>query len=32
MAPYFKPQHFEPTFAHGLELLLEGMARQRKKT
>ncbi|GAB2176413.1 TetR/AcrR family transcriptional regulator [Dongia sp. agr-C8] len=31
VAPYFKPQHFEPTFAQGLELLLDGMARLRKK-
>jgi AcrR family transcriptional regulator len=31
VAPYFKPQHFEPTFAHGLELLLDGMVRMRKK-
>jgi AcrR family transcriptional regulator len=31
VAPYFKPQHFEQTFASGLELLLEGMARIRKK-
>jgi AcrR family transcriptional regulator len=31
VASYFKPQHFEQTFAQGLELLLEGMARLRKK-
>jgi len=31
VAPYFTPQHFEPTFAQGLELLLEGMARLRRK-
>jgi len=31
VAAYFKPQHFEQTFAHGLELLLESMARLRKK-
>ncbi|WP_395017192.1 TetR/AcrR family transcriptional regulator [Dongia sp.] len=31
VAPYFKPQHFEPTFAQGLDLLLDGIARLRKK-
>jgi AcrR family transcriptional regulator len=31
VAPYFKPQHFEPTFAQGLELLLDSIARLRKK-
>jgi AcrR family transcriptional regulator len=31
VAAYFKPQHFEQTFAQGLELLLDGMARMRKK-
>jgi AcrR family transcriptional regulator len=32
VAAYFKPQYFERTFAQGLELLLDGMARMRKKT
>lgn len=30
VAPYFQPQHFEQTFARGLELLLDGMVRMRK--
>jgi AcrR family transcriptional regulator len=30
VAPYFKPQHFEQTFADGLEMLLAGMVRLRK--
>jgi AcrR family transcriptional regulator len=32
VAPYFKPLHFEQTFAQGLELLLDSIARLRKKT
>ena len=31
VAPYFKPQHFEQTFAAGLEMLLTDMVRLRKK-
>jgi AcrR family transcriptional regulator len=31
VAPYFKPQHFEQTFARGIDLFLEGMARLRKE-
>jgi AcrR family transcriptional regulator len=31
VAAYFKPQHFEPTFAQGLELLLQGIERLRTK-
>lgn len=30
VAPYFKSEHFERTFADGLELLLEGIVRLRK--
>jgi AcrR family transcriptional regulator len=30
VALYFKPEHFESTFAQGLELLLDGVARLRK--
>lgn len=30
VAPFFKPQHFEQTFSHGLELLLASIARLRK--
>lgn len=31
VGPYFKPQHFEQTFAAGLELLLESIARLPRK-
>jgi AcrR family transcriptional regulator len=31
VAPFFKPQHFEQTFAAGLEMLLQDLGRLRKK-
>lgn len=31
VAPYFKPQHFERTFADGLEMLLQNVVRLRRK-
>jgi hypothetical protein len=31
VAPYFKPQHFERTFAAGLEMLLQNMVRLQRK-
>jgi AcrR family transcriptional regulator len=30
-APFFKPQHYEATFERGLDLLLDGMARLKRK-
>jgi AcrR family transcriptional regulator len=29
-APYFQPQHFQPTFETGLEILLDGIARAHR--